>query len=1186
MSNNAQHITDVLNQLNDEYSKKNLNLEPRMWKQFRSVIEFLQQQESMFRQAINTAVDSIILIDTQGIILTANQATTRLLGYTPEELMGKNVKKLMPPHIKKEHDTYISNYLNTKQQKVIGTGREVQGLHKNGSLVDLFLSVSEIVVSDKTFFAGILHDISKQNKVLNQLAISEETNKGVINTAVDAIIVLSDKGIVQSSNLATSRLFGYGCEELMGKNISILMPEPFRSQHDMYLKRYIETGNANIIGKGREVTALKKNGETFLAHLSVSQVLVGQKRLFTGIIRDVTLEKKQAKKIHEANLALKSSSYLKDQVNALHVALQGEVCLEAISEKIILYFERHFPLLLCAIFSVDNQKATLTGQYCLDHQSAKARQSFKIKEGIIGQVLLDGRDKEFNNIQNHDFKAHLSMGPIYPLQIKILAIKKDSTIVGILELGFSQGLNKDQSLLINEIKSVLGVAFDTANSRVKLQKLLTKTQSQEEKLRLTNEELVEKAKMLQISEEELKNYSEELRAANEALQDKVDYVERQQREIEIKNTEITAKSEALEKASKYKSEFLANISHELRTPLNSLMLLSSGLLKNTSQNLSHEQIEDIRIIKRSGENLLSLINDVLDLSKVEAGKLDISITKINFEDLEKNLRSQFNIIAKQKNNVFAIESKLPENFEFYSDFLRLEQIMNNLLSNSFKFTDNGHVILKIQSPKAHQVHLTVCDSGIGIPEDKQIAIFEAFQQVDGTNTRKYGGTGLGLAICRQLTALLNGTITLVTSKKQQGSIFKVDLHSLKEAQSCTSDQPLNSTKLKTKKAFLIIEDNKEFAKALSKVAQDNGYNHIIAHSGQQGIQLAKQIKPHAIILDIGLPDINGNDVAKHIKEDKDLRHIPIFAITGKDIDTSVHKNGILSILKKPISENTLIDLFNSISQRTAQPTKNILIVDSETKALQQLNKILKKSNITINTVSSGKKALALLKQNSIDCLITEYALEDMTALELLKKIDNALNHELPPTIIFTKNQLSEHDYMELHQYTDRFVLKGKNSMERLIDEVSFFLKTADLSDEDKLSSSKKNLSIENSFKNKSILLVDDDLRNCFSLSKQLRSKGIDLIIADSGKTALSKLQKSPKIDMILTDVMMPEMDGYEFISKIRLNPIWDKVPIIALTAKVMPEDKNKCLKVGACDYVPKPINFDILLHVMQAWIET
>ena len=745
---------------------------------------------------------------------------------------------------------------------------------------------------------------------------------------------------------------------------------------------------------------------------------------------------------------------------------------------------------------------------------------------------------------------------------------------------------------------------------------------------------------MQSQAEELQSQTEELRQTNEELEERTQELERQREAVRIKNSDLEdsrrileIKAEELELASQYKSEFLANMSHELRTPLNSLLILSQLLAENKANNLTAKQIEYAQTIHSAGADLLTLINDILDLSKVEAGKVEVHPENILLADLIENIEQKFRHVAEGKNLAFhlTIAKNLPP--QIYTDGQRLTQVTNNLLSNAFKFTTTGQVKLTIQRPADKEwvsptgltikkpIAFSVEDTGIGIPVDKQKVIFEAFQQADGTTSRRFGGTGLGLSISRQLARLLGGELHLV-SQEGKGSTFTLYLPESIEANSSSffvkgkakpepavidyADQTtavtsptLRSSPAENKleiiddrdnlqpgdKFILIIEDDRKFATILVELAREKEFKCLFAEDGKTGLQLAEKYHPHAIILDVGLPLLDGWTVMEKLKDDPNTRHIPVHFMSATEQSSEAKKMGAIGYLLKPVSMAELGDAFKKIEQFLAQTVKNLLVVVDQPTHQEQILNLIGSNEVQVIVVTTKTQALQELADNPVDTIILDLDIDQGTGIQLLEQLKSKEELSQIPVIIHANRDLNEREETVFQRCAGNLVVKAVRSPERLLDEATLFLHQIEAN----LPEEKRNMLRMVHDKtailiHKKVLIVDDDIRNTFALATVLEDHEVEVKVAQNGKEALAVLEEQPDVDIILMDIMMPEMDGYEAMQKIRAQSRFRKLPIIALTAKAMKGDRAKCIEAGANDYLSKPVDTDKLISLMRVWL--
>jgi tubulin-specific chaperone A len=752
-------------------------------------------------------------------------------------------------------------------------------------------------------------------------------------------------------------------------------------------------------------------------------------------------------------------------------------------------------------------------------------------------------------------------------------------------------------------------------------------QSQQEELRVTNEELEEQAKVLKESEQVLQSNQNDLIKANEELEVQKSEITKKNDDLEVARVEVEAKAKQLELTNKYKSEFLANMSHELRTPMNSIQILSKLLDDNKDTNLTEKQIEFATTIHSSGADLLELINEILDLSKIESGKMIMNVGEMSISHFPAYVKQGFQHMVDEKGLYLKVVEKkgLPKIIS--TDRQRVEQIIKNLLSNAIKFTTEGGITVELTkagekdvltNERLHQdetLKISVKDTGIGIPEEKQQLIFEAFQQADGTTSRKFGGTGLGLSISRELAKMLQGEMQ-ISSAPGKGSTFSLFLpYKIVEDDSMAIEQvapdssetkspdPIVPVKIKIKEnkmneirddrqdlvasddSILVVDDDPRFAKILFDIIRDKGFKCLLAEDGEAGLQMANQYKPSAIILDVGLPRIDGWTVMERLKGSRETRHILVYFISAHDRKMDAMKMGAIGYLTKPVSQESLDNAFDKIKSTITSDIKNILIVEDDRDMRKSIEELLDNDDVKITGIDKGNKALEPLKNGNFDCVVLDLGLKDISGFDLLEKIKSNNKFVDLPIIIYTGRDLNKSEEQKLRSHAESIIIKGAKSPERLMDEVSLFLHRVET---DHPGEKKKTTAVgsdsENVFKDKKILIVDDDVRNIFALSSVMGEKDMDIVIAENGKDALKSLDENDDVDLVLMDIMMPEMDGYEAMKHIRKKKDFKNLPIIALTAKAMKGDRQKCIDAGANDYLSKPIDIGKLLSLMQVWL--
>lgn len=909
-------------------------------------------------------------------------------------------------------------------------------------------------------------------------------------------------------------------------------------------------------------------------------------------------------------------------------AMRGLQEIDVRAKNIITSISKYLKADIGAIYLADEMGdiLKLAGTYA--YLPEEGVPSFRLGEGLVGQVALERRGTIFTDIPQNYFKIYSSLGSTMPGAILVYPFIFQGQLKGIIELGFINGVPANTLEFFNRVSNSIAVGINAAQARVEMQLLFDKAQTQaealeaqQEELRTTNEELLNRTEELQASEEELRVQQEELRQAMGELEEQANQLEERNRAINEAREAISIKAEELEQAGKYKSEFLANMSHELRTPLNSILILARILRDNKHANLNEEQLKYARVIHNAGNDLLNLINDILDLSKVESGKMDLNLENVYVEDIKRDLELLFNEVADNKKIGFNVQIEPGVPAAIVSDRVRVEQIIRNLLSNAFKFTpESGSVTVTVEPADPERVFssyvlksldtkdiisISVNDTGIGIPEDKQRLIFEAFRQADGSTSRKYGGTGLGLSISRELAIILGGEIS-VASVQGSGSTFKlflpVNLHPeqtvVAEAVPVSVEQPVKAKPVQVREKLpvagetvvLIIEDDKDFSDILQDYAIDRGFKPIVAYTGDTGLKMAKELQPQAIILDVMLPVMDGWKVLKRLKSDPETSKIPVHMMSaGDEKKVKAEREGAIGFLKKPVAQENLDEAFNKLIKNGELKLAKVLVVEDHEIQSDDLKRKFVDHNIKVVQAFNGEEARKVLQSEcDFDCLILDVNLPDVSGLDLLDEIRGNEKLKDIPVIINTAMELDKTSMSRVLEHTDAMVLKNIKSNDRLLDEVNLFMNklksNVPVQSSALPSSGVTSSTPEKIFKDKTILIADDDMRNIFALSSALQAFDLSIEIAHSGKEALTKLDERPEIDLVLMDIMMPEMDGYQAMMEIRKQNRFKSLPIIALTAKAMKSDRDKCISAGANDYVSKPIDVEKLLSLIRVWL--
>ena len=934
--------------------------------------------------------------------------------------------------------------------------------------------------------------------------------------------------------------------------------------------------------------------------------------------------------------------------------MQGQRDLETVSRMIMSELTplvgAHHGAFFLAHAEGEELELRLISSYAYKQRKTVANR-FGLGEGLVGQAALEKAPILLTEAPDDYIRIASGLGEASPHNVFVLPALFEGQTMAVVELASFHPFSETHQAFLEALMESLGIVINVIQQNMRTEELLTQSQkltedlqerseelqSQQEELKRSNTELEMQAASLKTSEELLQQQQEELQQTNEELEEKAQLLEEQNARIEIKNREIEDarsaiedKAEQLALSSKYKSEFLANMSHELRTPLNSMLILARLFSENPEQNLTPKQIEFAKTIYTAGSDLLNLINDILDLSKVEAGKMDVHVTELGLDEVRDYVNRTFRPVAEEKGLGFDVDIAADVPPKIATDEQRLQQVLKNLISNACKFTESGTVSLRVsragEGAKLQErtlldadtvLSFAVTDTGVGIPSDKLKLIFEAFQQADGTTSRRYGGTGLGLSISREIARLLGGEIH-VTSSPGEGSTFTLYLPVRYSASRVAdSDAPLTRERSAiggdavpgpvidpalilsggvdddrgsidvADRVVLIVEDDETFARTVLEVARERGFKGIVALRGDAGLALAHESKPDAIVLDMALPGMDGWAVLDHLKRHPDTRHIPVHVITGAENGKQdALRAGAVAFLEKPVEKSLLDEAFSQISGFLDRRVRNLLVVDDESAQRQALTELLGDGeDINVTAVGSSEEALAELEQGPYDCMVLDLKLPDMQGFQLLERVKSDDRFSKVPVIIYTAKQLTRKEETALRRYAETIVVKDVNSPERLLDETTLFLHRV----ESRLPAEKRKLlqqlhSADAVFEGKKVLIVDDDVRNVFALSNVLESRRMHVRYAENGLDALKLLGEDPDVDIVLMDIMMPELDGYETIRRIRAMPQFEALPIISLTAKAMKGDREKSIAAGASDYITKPVDTDKLVSLLRVWL--
>lgn len=943
------------------------------------------------------------------------------------------------------------------------------------------------------------------------------------------------------------------------------------------------------------------------------------------------------------NALLEDRQWIDNGRNQLSEKMLGELRVVDVAQQVLSYLAEYLGAHV-GLFYVANeqQKFECCAALGVPEKSVVLENQFQMGEGLLGEVARSNKARLLEGLPPDYLKIETSIGSMPPKNVIIIPFSTHGRVNALVELALAKTVDEKAFQFLTDSSSSVSVAVRSALYRDKLEKLYSELQNQaeelqaqQEELRVSNEELEEQTKLLKEAQVRLESQHAELEQTNAQLEDQAQILESQKQAVSQQNDqlkharrELENKANELVRSSQYKSEFLANMSHELRTPLNSSLILAKLLADNKEKNLSAKQVEFARQIISSGNDLLNLINDVLDLSKVESGKLDIHPERLTVPQISQSLERIFKPIADEKKLKFEIHlgANLPESL--FTDKMRVEQILKNLLSNAMKFTAEGSVTLKIDRFDDAKVQFTVKDTGVGIAKDQQDVIFEAFRQADGTANRKYGGTGLGLSISKDLATLLGGEIH-VQSEPGKGSEFSLFLPNeyspLTAAElarrtgqrtfSANDTSPSATTtaapeagtvsapaKRQKKLAagsipddrevvttqdrvVLITEDDSIFARILLDLARELKFKAVVASTAEQAIELIARFNFNAILLDINLPDHSGLFILDHLKSNARTRHIPVHIISGEDLSHQALQMGAVGFLLKPVEREDLSSAFMKLESQMNHHIKKVLVVEDDEIQRQAICQLIEDSQISTTPVAHGADALSKLASDTFDCVIMDLALPDMSGFELLEQMAEHEAYAHPPVIVYTGKDLSRDEEARLRKHSQSLIIKGASSPDRLFSEVTLFLHKV----ESNLAPERQQMlevlrNREKAFETKTILMVDDDIRNVFALTAALEQRGAKVVIARDGKEALKKLDEEKDIDLVLMDIMMPVMNGYEAMEEIRKQSRFAKLPIIALTAKAMKDDRDLCIKAGANDYLSKPVDVDKLLSLIRIWM--
>jgi HAMP domain-containing protein/signal transduction histidine kinase/CheY-like chemotaxis protein len=928
--------------------------------------------------------------------------------------------------------------------------------------------------------------------------------------------------------------------------------------------------------------------------------------------------------------------WLKTNLAKFSSMMQGQKNLETVSRLIM---SELTPLVSAhhgGFFMMDWEGAgpilKLTSTYAYRERKGVGNR-FRLGEGLIGQCALEKKTILLTRVP-HDY-IHISsgLGEAPPLNIVVLPVVFEGEVKAVIELASFHTFSPIHQLFLDQLMESIGVVLNMIGANMRTEELLQQSQSLTQELQSQSKELTQQQDELKRSNVALEKQAIELEDKARLLSEQNTKVEVKNREVEQARLSLEEKAEQLSMISKYKSEFLANMSHELRTPLNSLLILARLLSDNPEQNLSDKQVEYAKTIYASGGDLLTLINEILDLSKVEAGKMPVEPREVTLADISEFADRSFRPLAEQKELAFKTDVDVDLPTQVHTDPQRLQQVLKNLLANALKFTSRGSVTLRVHRPRpgtrfAHEalreggvVGFAVADTGIGIARDKQQLIFEPFLQADGTTSRKYGGTGLGLSISREIARLLGGEIH-VESEVGKGSVFTLYLperHVPAAADETTATSggwvPPNMTTFANivgtpaaiaepdpivtrpieddrasieegDRVLLVVEDDLSFARIMLQIGREKGFKVVVATRGDTGLALAGKYQPDAITLDIKLPGLDGLTLLDRLKRSPTTRHIPVHVISIDEASRRGAALGAFACLEKPVSREAIEGAFEQITTFLDQPVRKLLLVEDDDTQRQTIAELVGDGDdVAVTAVRTAEDAAAALETDDFDCMVVDLVLPGDDGVKLLEKVRGKDAARQLPIIVYTGKDLTPEDDEALKKYAQSVILKSAvHSPERLLSETALFLHRV----ESQLPERSRTMleatrHSDASIAGRKVLVVDDDVRNIFAMTSVLEASGLEVIYAENGQAGIEALTKDPAIDVVLMDVMMPGMDGYETMRAIRANPIFRGIPIVAITARALKDDRKKCLEAGASDYLPKPVDTEKLLDLIRLW---
>ena len=1201
---------------------------------------------------LESIIEPLLILNHEGNVITANQAAAIAVEKDRSSLSGTPFMDFFT-----DPEAAMSILDKAKSR---GSIREVtlpiRRTQREPRVMTISAAIMAAAGSEPCRVLVSLRDITDAIKREQHAQNQANYLRNLIEVSIDPLFAISPEGTITDVNDSTVAKTGISKERLIGSDFIKLFADPEAARQ----------GYERVLSEGKVLDYPLKfrsiAGATTFVSFNAS-LYRNEQGSVAGIFaqaRDVTTAKlgeiDRDRKEWVSNGIAKLNAVFQVQGNTIDLA--GRI-ISTLTE----YASAQMGAFYIQDTAIDTSALTLIASHAYTRRKNVSCR-FIPGEGIIGQSALERKQILISDVPDDYVRIVSGLGESAPRYLCVTPLLFEDAVKGMVEIASFNPITDSALEYLRQAAPMVAVAIEATQSRERVTQALQKAQqltveleAQQKELQQTNAELEEQTAQLKISEQKLQQQQAdlerfnaeleeqtaqlkiseqklqqqqtELEVANDELTQTNNLLERQKAEIELARKNIAVQAEEVALASKYKSEFLANMSHELRTPLNSLLLLARSLRENISGNLTEEQVESASVIFESGSDLLTLINEILDLSKIEAGRMELRLEEIDLMDVERTILSQFDHMAKAQKLSLQVVSEPGAPTRIVSDIQRLGQVLKNLIGNALKFTETGGVTLSFAIPAAgvqlsrsgldpeHTLAIHVTDTGIGIPQDKQKIIFEAFQQADSGDKRRFGGTGLGLSISREITALLGGEIQL-TSEPGKGSTFSIYLplrigepgvrvgkkstpaapagagmetapispHPIAppppaHAPAAVSIKDDRDAISETDRVMLVVEDDLRFGNILSGIIRERGFKCIRAATGEEGIDLAREYKPNGVILDIQLPGMDGWAVLNALKHDVSLRHIPVHIISVEEATAKNLGVGAIGHAAKPIGREQIMEVLERLEAASALAPKRVLVVEDDERMRKETVRIIGNGNVTVEEAGTGQKAIEALRTQTFALVIMDLGLPDMQGLDLLKQIA-AEKISLPPVIIHTVRELTIEEEYFLRNYADSIIIKDVRSQERLIDEVALFLHRVvrDLPEENRRAILHLRESDE-PLRGKKVLIVEDDMRTMFAMARILAGHGVNPLKAEHGERALAILDEQPDIDLVLMDVMMPVMDGYEATRRIRSQDRFAKLPIITLTAKAMKEDRQKCLEAGATDYLSKPVDPDRLTSLMR-----